>query len=274
MDQAEEFAAEVERLYGADLCGAAGVIHVTSAWACPDGRWRSLRIGPDAPASMTDAFALATARARADAIVTTGASLRAEPKLEHALGPAASAWRHVFVGKGRAPHSVVLTRRADLALDHPLFAANEAPVLVLTTPAAARALRARVAARARCGIRDQREGIVVVSREHPSLRDTLAWLRREIGCETTLVEAGATTSRELYDEPLGVDELMLSIYLGETLPADVQGAPFLAPDHPQRAAIEASHASSVVRREASGAWRFLRHRFGGEPGLQAPATSS
>jgi len=256
---AEIFGERVQALYGEVPGVAAGVVHVTSVWTAPDGCWRSLRIGPETPESAADTLALAAARARADAIVTTGAILRAEPGLDHRLDglvSGAATWRRESLGLRSPPHSVVLTRRGDLDLDHRLFAATEGAsgkVFVLTGEDAAAELRARAAGR--------EDRVVVVARRRPGLRDALAWLRGECAFETVLVEAGVSTATQLYDAPLAVDELLLSIYCAAPPPA-VQGEPFLAPDHPVRVRLSAGGGRATVREEASGTWRFERHRLG------------
>ena len=260
MDDAATFAARVRELFGGQLTEDAGVLHVTSVWEAPDGCWRSLRVGPGAPASESDAFVLALGRARADAIITSGAILRAEPELCHqefARFPGAQAWRSQRLGKPDPPKSVVLTRRPDLDLDHPLFARAAAPVLVLTNPSAGGVIRDRAAAAGRAA------QIEVVGRESTALRDVVEWLREDRGCRTVTVESGVSTSRALYDAPVVVDELLLSVYSARSLDADFAGEAFLAPGHPVRARFSVlgslNPGAEAPEPTRARAWRFERH---------------
>lgn len=211
-------AKRIRALYGDDLLSSAGALHVTSVWSGAGGRLFTLRIGPACPRSATDSFVLELTRARADAIVTTGQILRDEPGLRTELeDPELVAWRRERLGKSEAPLTVVLSRRTDL--EHPLLAAPDAVV------------------------------------RHAGLRETLAWLREERGATTVAIEAGPSTTRALYDEPLAVDELLLSICHLPALPAGVQGGELgdlahLTSRFPRR--------SERTREEESGAWSFLR----------------
>ena len=96
----------------------------------------------DAPRSPHDTFVLSAARARAAVIVTSGANVRAEPRLTHELiGEGAEglrAWRGG--GQQSRPDTVVLSRDPALNLSHPLFSAGK-PAHVLTTAPAALAIR-------------------------------------------------------------------------------------------------------------------------------------
>jgi riboflavin biosynthesis pyrimidine reductase len=251
------FSARVREIYGEDLLGEAGVVHVTSVWEAPDGAWRSLRISPTSPRSVTDAFVLALGRARSDAIVTTGAILRAEPALRHTLPDAASAWRAGTLAKSHSPTTVVLTRRADLDLTHPLFAASSAPVVVVTGDDTAAELRDRVAAHG------SSHRVEVVGRAQPSLRDVVQWLKAQRACRTVLVEAGPSTSRTLYDDPFVVDELMLSIYDALDLAPAARGEVFARPDDPLRVCLASAEEGTpeFTSQEEIGRWRFRRVRL-------------
>lgn len=213
-------AARIRELYGDDLLTPSGVLHVTSAWSDSGGRLFTLRIGPNSPASATDFFALELARARVDAIVTTGQILRDEPGLTNELtDPELASWRRERLGKKGPPVTVVLSRRTDLPRSHPLFATSE----------------------------------VVV--RNAGLRESLAWLCDERGFTSVAIEAGPSTSRAVYDPPVAVDELLLSIYRAPELPEGVRGGellglPALGRLFPER--------SECTREEESGMWSFLR----------------
>lgn len=226
-----------------------GVLHPTAVWRAPSGALVTLRVGPGAPTSATDGLLLGLARARADAILTTGRNLRAEPTLSHALDPRLAAWRRDVVGRREPPRSVVLTSGRALPFEHPVFHGPSRAWVVTSRDGAARV--ARAAARA---------GVEVIARERPGARDALDFLQRQRGCETVCVEAGPSTTRALYDEPAAVDELLLSVYEEPTLPERARGGDLFA-----LARIEALFGPprrEVVRLEPSGRWRFLRYRRG------------
>ena len=115
---AAECARRIRELYAADLQSEAGLLHVAVVWRSPGQGLINIAMNDAKPASPTDDFVLGLARARADAIVTTGANLRLEPRLTHAYhgdprtAGALEAWRRDVLGKGDAPVSVVLTASA------------------------------------------------------------------------------------------------------------------------------------------------------------------
>ena len=89
MPEAFDVPARLEALWGTrTLPVDAGVLHVVATWFDGESH-RVIRITPRSPKSETDFFVLNLARARADAIITTGRILRDEPELEYALP---SAW--------------------------------------------------------------------------------------------------------------------------------------------------------------------------------------
>jgi len=253
MSEAEGCARRIRACYGAALEEPAGVLHIAAVWRDPRGGWPTLRITPQTPRSATDRFALGLARARADAVLTTGRILREEPALEHRyhedapLDAALTQWRNERLDKRVPPVSAVLTSGRGLDVGHPLFA-GPAAVWVLTRPDAADALRARgLAARHR-----------VVERAEWTLHDALASLRREAGFATIAIEAGASTTRALYAAELGVDELMLSCFEGAELPESLRGAGFATSR--ELAGVFGPPLSLHIEQEHSGRWSFLRFR--------------
>lgn len=252
---AADVAALGRELLGDDPARAGRVLHVASVWRGGDGVSRVLRIGPKTPRSRHDAFLLALARARAEAIVTTGRILREEPALTHGpLGPpgvraALAEWRRERLVLAHAPWLLVLSSGAGLDPAHPAFRGALRPVLYVPAAAAA-ALRDRFADTA----------VRVVSTPVPSVRLALDHLGR-LGARRITVEAGPTTARELYEAPARVDELWLATYAGAALDADVIGERFVADGRLAAALPEVSEP--VLRREASGAWSFSRRFRGG-----------
>jgi riboflavin biosynthesis pyrimidine reductase len=262
--QLRETEERIRAIYGDVLTDTPGVLHVASVWCDGAGDYFALRIGAGTPRSATDVFSLALARARCDAIVTTGRILREEPGLRHALPVALAHWRRERLAKTHAPVSVVLTRRSDLDLAHPLVAPGREgeafdpglprqATIVVTAPAAAAALRARVAAAGdRAGTRVPVEAVGLA---RPGLRELLTWLRDERGFASACVEAGPSTARDLYDEPLAVDELMLSQLHVPALPVGVCGGAFADLARIERRfALASEHESD----EESGRWSFRR----------------
>ncbi|MEZ4331130.1 MAG: hypothetical protein R3F35_05235 [Myxococcota bacterium] len=279
MDDRARLEARIEALYGGgiDWARATGVIHV----AAIDGVSRAaIAVGPGAPASSMDRFVLGFARARADAIVTTGAILRAESTLVHRFADeprAETGWRRFraeALGRAGPPMLVVLTAGGDWPPAHP--ALREASrAIVLTTEAG----RARLvgAGAARAGIRLLRDSGVVGRPngvERPievvaldpgpkaSLVDPLAraidWLRRERGCETVVLESGPRSTLGLYSAPESpIDELLLSVFEGP-------GAPIVdAPRFPDPATLAAHFALGWSRDSGGDADAGRRADLGG-----------
>lgn len=242
----EVISERIREVYGRDVSleKPPGVVHVTSVWFDDEGRSYTLRIGPDTPKSETDRFVLNLARARCDAIVTTGHILRQEPGVHHEIPEDLLDWRRSVLGKPDPPQSVVLTGRDDLDAGHPLLV-RASRALVVTSESAAAALALRFADEPR---------IEVVGRVETGIRDVLRLLG-DRGFRSICIEAGPSTSRALYDDPVWVDELMLSVYLGTRLSAAVRGGEFLDSDTLAR---HFSVRGESVQRERSGLWSFRR----------------
>lgn len=231
-------------IYGSDLGPLDRVAHVQAVQE-RDGSLAVFKIGPRSPKSACDHFVLGFARARARAVVTSGAILRAEPSMAYALdGPGRSpaglaAWRARHVGRPLV--LLVLTRDPQLSFDHPAFARERA--IVFTSVEAAREMRPPAHVR-------------VIGDTDPSADRAVEWLAGEHG-GGILVELGPSASRSLYDRRAIVGELLLSVFRGPPLePSEIAGI-FL-----ERSALEGSfeRASSpfeVV--EASGLWEFGRY---------------
>ena len=237
-------------LLGDDPARAGRVLHVASVWRDASGTARVLRIGPRTPRSDHDRFLLALARARAEAIVTTGRILREEPALTHGplgapeLRAALAAWRRERLVLASPPWLLVLSSGRGLDPAHPAFHGATRPLLFVPAEAAAE-LRERFAA----------TEVRVASVPKPSVRLALDHLRR-LGAKRITIETGPTTARALYEEPPGVDELWLATYAGKAPPSEVIGEPFAAD---ARLVAVLPHASAPCLHDGpSGPWRFER----------------
>ncbi len=196
------------RIFG-DTPPRQGVLQVVATWRHPNGALEVMSTDADAPRCPEDGFALALGRARADAILTTGAILRQEPELRHTHGaghPLAMAmadWREKN-GPRRPAATVIMTRSRDLDLDHPIFESDQ--VFVFTGDDAPTSL----------GIELARRGAMLMSDPDPSPRSCLARLTRA-GYAAITIEAGPHVARTLYEDPVIVDQLMMTTYLAPAL---------------------------------------------------------
>jgi riboflavin biosynthesis pyrimidine reductase len=261
LSAAEDVSAEALRVYGSDL-RATGVVHVTAVWHRDDGPLVTLRTGDGAPRIAYDDLALGLARARADAIITTGEVLRREPGLRHELpGPGAlpralADWRRRVLGKQAPPVLWVMTRSGEVDLDHAAFDRAGRSV-VYAGRAAVWGMESRAAD----------IGVELVVAKTPSVRDSVERLRGEFGAATIVVEAGPSVARCLYDdstagEPAArdaaVDELMLTVLHRGELETRWRGPSFLS-----RGEIEESLGRAVschLERSPFGAWELARYR--------------
>lgn len=242
--QASEVARAIAALYGDEPLIDAGVVHVCAAAHSADGALRVLKIGERSPKSTTDFFVLNLCRARADAILTTAANLRAEPTLRHGLqGPWAerlAAYRRAVLGKVGEPTCAILTRTGELPLDHSVWG-DGTRKLVLCPDMAEAEVAARVGSHAE-----------VIGLSALDAARACAFLA-ERGHGLISVEAGPSTSRELYGAAATVDELLLSLFEGRIAEADLGGG---LPEQAMRDGWVL--AGETVRREESGDWRFQR----------------
>ncbi|MET0285149.1 MAG: dihydrofolate reductase family protein [Polyangiales bacterium] len=234
--EAPEVAAWLRALYGVSELPREGVLHVTSI--APSRQ--VIAIGPDAPTSEGDFFLLNLARARADAILTTGSIVRLEATYQASLqGPHAQAlqrYRVQVLGKGRVL-CAIMTRDGRLPRLHPLWD-DDTEKLVLTAPEHAEALEREL---------DGHATVLGVSDLDPR---RAVQLLRERGAKLISIEAGPSANAPLYESPSLVDELSLSIYEGPL----VQLGGALTP----RLLEGMTMQSEVTREEQSGRWRYQR----------------
>jgi len=121
-----------------------GLLHVVATAHRLPLAPRVLAVGPHAPKSNHDFFLLNAARARAEAIVTTAAILRAEPNVHYGLqGPprvvqALRAYR-AALGLRSSPLLVVMSAGASFETNHPALKLAAQVVLVAPDAQASRA---------------------------------------------------------------------------------------------------------------------------------------
>lgn len=243
---------QIRALYGGATAEAlgidAGVLHVAAVWRKTPDSHVVMRIGPDTPKSSADTFALSLARVRADAILTTGGILRAEPEMVvRPFGDNADsllALRRSAFNRNHPPVLIVLTR-GEISVDHPALHTWVRPVII-TGRVGAQRLRARLGSRT---------DVRLVALPEPSAAAAIAWAQRELGARTISIEAGPSTAVPLYEHPVPIDELMLSVYEGTPPPAAI-GKPFVSPARID-AVLPRCLADTAVE-EVSGRWRFQR----------------
>jgi len=259
MNTATDVTTRLIEIYGEEPTPTAGVIHVTAVWEDPDRELRVLRICDRTPPSATDAFLLGVARARSDVIVTTGASLRAEPGLHHSLdglrrpGAALNAWRRERMGRSEPPCSCVLTASGQIDLRHRLF--RDSPhTTVYTRPSAVDRLERNIA---EAGL----ENVELVADENSSLARAVAHLKENCGFETVDIEAAT-----LYDRVAGtgsdgesviVEELMLSRFEAGPPHAEVRGPALFNTSRLNESFSRSSEP--YIGKEESGRWSFRRY---------------
>lgn len=247
---AEDVDRHARALYG-QVPVATGLLHPTAVWRKDPDTYLSLRIGPEAPSSAHDAFVLGLARARADAIITSGRTLRQEGDLTHALdgpgsmGQALAEWREQRLAKPRAPVSLVLTESGDVDLHHPFFD-GPGRQMIFTGPAGAWKLESRAAD----------AGVELVTVAEPTPRGAVDLLRAELGAATVSIEAGPSVARSFYEAPLMVDEVLLSVFVGENLATGARGSRQKPPAELDR--LFAHHCPLVHSTSSDGPWQHGR----------------
>ena len=237
-------------LFGSPLDTRPSVSHSFAAWrASPDAPLTTIKINEHGPKSELDWLALHIARARADGIIITGKILRDEPKLSFSLradprwGDALESWRVRRWGLCEPPWILILTGSGEIDFEHPVFHGWARPLIFTSDRAATRKLAA-----APCP---------VVADEAPDIRRAIRYLQRGRGCECVSIEAGPSTARELYERPMAVKELLLSVYLDPVLDPRAQGDPLV--DLSTVRAIFRTE-TSTTHRDAGQHWSFYRLR--------------
>jgi riboflavin biosynthesis pyrimidine reductase len=231
-----------------------GVLHVAAVWRPPGlDRHVVLRIREETPRSELDFLILNLARARADAIVTTGRILRQEPALTHDLQGAGGvpnaldAWRRDELGLERPPWLLVLTSGRDLDPGHPAFRSWARPLVFCPFTRVEQVRRQFLGTR-----------VAVSGHPSPSLRSALDHLEQERGARRISIEAGPSTAIAAYDAPARIDELLLSVFEAPEVPATIAGGEL--PSRRDLERILGPAVATFAAAEESGPWRFERYR--------------
>jgi hypothetical protein len=246
-------AASVDRaaraLFGSPLDTRPAVSHSIAVWrATEDAPLVTIRINEHSPKSELDFLALHIGRARADGIIITGKILRDEPGLCYDLhadprwGDALANWRERRWGLCEPPWLLILTATGEFDFRHPVFHGWARPLIFTSDRTATRKLAA-----APCP---------VVADVEPGIQRAIRHLQVARECECVSIEAGPSTVRALYERPVPVKELLLSVYLETSLDPRAQG----------ESLIKLSEVRSMFRSETSAThrdgdqhWSF--HRF-------------
>lgn len=290
---ADAIEGRIVTLYGrVDWRRATGPLHVAAIEA---ERHHIIALGSAAPRSPTDRFVLGFARARADAILTTGEILRSEPDLVHRYAEDAdteagfAGWRVRVLGRPSPPVLIVLSGSDRFDPAHPALAAAPGG-FVWTSPAGRRRLPERIGA---LEVRTLPESSGPGAEDDGGRGGVLRRALREAALGTVLVEAGPGTAEALYPDPeeapvarrpesgaatvdaapadpAAVVELLLSRFEGRLADAAL-GPAFVSPRR-LRSRLGPPRSSLCVD-EPSGRWRFERFRAGGPAASSAPSRS-
>ena len=237
-------------LFGSALDTRPAVSHSFAAWRAAEGEpLVTIKINEHSPKSELDWLALHLSRARADGIIITGKILRDEPNLTYSLhadprwGDALEAWRERRWGLLDPPWILILTGRGEIDFDHPVFHGWGRPLIFTTDRAATRKLAA-----APCP---------VVSDAAPDIRRAIQHLQLSRNCECVSIESGPSTARPLYERPMVIKELLLSVYLDPDLDERARGEP-LVPLSTVRRLFH--NETSATHRDDGKHWSFYRLR--------------
>ncbi len=235
-------------LFGSRIDTRPPISHSFAAWrASPDAPLTTIKINEYGPKSDLDFLALHIARARADAIVITGKILRDEPALSFDLradprwGDALVQWRKRRWGLPDPPWLLILTGSGDIDFEHPVFRSEVRPLIFTSDRTASRKL-----ADSPCP---------VVADEAPDIRRAIEHLQVMRECECVSIEAGPSTARALYERPMAVRELLLSVYLDPELDERARGAPLV---HLSEVRRWFRSETSVTHRDRGQLWTFYR----------------
>jgi riboflavin biosynthesis pyrimidine reductase len=237
-------------LFGGPLDTHPAVSHSFAAWRSEkEAPLTTIQINEHAPKSDLDFLALHIARARADGIIITGKILRDEPNLRYDLqadprwGEALLNWRKHHWGLCDPPWLLILTGSGDVDFEHPVFHDWLRPMIFTTDRTATRKLAAAP--------------FPVVSDESPDIRRAIKHLQLARECECVSIESGPSTARALYERPMVVKELLLSVYTEPFLDERAQGEPLVSLSE-VRSLFRSE--TSATHREQGQHWSFHRLR--------------
>ena len=237
-------------LFGSPLDTRPAVSHSFAAWrSAPGEPLTTININEHGPKSELDWLALHISRARADGIIITGKILRDEPNLRYDLradprwGDALAAWRERRWGICEPPWLLILTASGDIDFDHPVFHGWCRPLIFTSDRTASRKLAAAP--------------VPVISDADPNIRSAIRHLHLGRDCESVSIEAGPSTARTLYERPMVVKELLLSIYQEPELDERAKGEPLVALSEVRRLF---HNETSAAHRDAGQHWSFYRLR--------------
>jgi hypothetical protein len=237
-------------LFGSPLDVRPVVSHSFAAWReAPDAPLTTILINEYAPQSALDFLALHIGRARTDAIIITGKILRDEPNLRYDLradprwGDALAHWRERRWGLCDPPWLLILTGSGEIDFAHPVFDGWARPLIFTNDRVATRKLAA-----APCP---------VVADEAPDIRRAIQHLQLARGCESISIEAGPSSARVLYERPMLVKELLLSVYLGPSLDERARGEPLVTLAEVRRIFRT---ETSTTHKDNGQHWSFYRLR--------------
>jgi len=239
----------LQRLFGSAFETRPSISHSGAVWMDPESELlKTLKINSYQPKSELDFLALHVARARADAIVITAKILRDEPKLRYDLraderwGDALIAWRERKWGLVERPWLLILTKSGDVDFEHPALHGWPRPVLFTSDRTAERKLADAP--------------IPVVADADPDIRRAIRHLQLSRECHCVSIEAGPSTALSLYERPVAVHELLLSVYLGKSIDERAEGDSLIELSNLRkrfRSETSANHRSRAQH------WSF--HRF-------------
>ncbi|MFK7894383.1 MAG: hypothetical protein AB8G23_01030 [Myxococcota bacterium] len=234
-----------------DWKGADGILQVTAIAASDRA---TIALGPAAPLSPMDRFLLGFARARVEALVTTGAILRAEPELRHDYAEepgqdaAWAAWRSKTLGLEAPPALILLSRSGNFPERHPAIEAASAGLLWTSRET-----------RARLGPKLGALDVVVAEEFGAGVAAAIGYAQERLGLRRISVEAGPSASKSLYEETAGakLSEVLLSLFSGE-LADEARAATF--PAEARLSSLGLRKMSRVDVEQPSGLWTFERYR--------------
>jgi riboflavin biosynthesis pyrimidine reductase len=226
--------------------------------------------GPISGSNPHDRMVMGLLRSVADAVIVGAGTLRSVPNhlwtAEHIYPPLSDAYRRLRIGLGKkaSPLNVIVTARAEIDLDLPVFRSGAVKTLIVTNPEGARRLRER-GLPASVVIGEAGEGDAIGARE------VLSAVGRILPYEIVLVEGGPRLMGDFFAGKC-LDELFLTLApqvagrdgSGER-PGFVAGKRF-GPERPLWGTL------SGVKR--AGSHLFLRYSFATEEGAGCRITNT